>query len=280
MKIVTSTLLAASLALPLFHPANVHATVFKYINGDNTTVNSDWSLSQGGNTFPAVTNGSPSKPFIVTNDSYRGTESIGYSVPTDSSGNKERIENKVCLYNDANALNFGNSRYIGYAVKLAYPDGGFSNSALITQAWQGSPWGPPVALKFTKSSTNPYTLRLCIRNMQTGPDSATPDLTVWTGSMSSGVWHTVVIYITPRYNTNGEVKLWIDGTRVVDWIGGIGYDPSQTYLNSADGKYYGVENGLDVKCGIYQPDANVAHTLYFDEIRFTNTYADADPLEH
>jgi hypothetical protein len=58
----------------------------------------------------------------------------------------------------------------------------------------------------------------------------------------------------------------MDGTNCVNWAGEIGYDPTQIA---------GAYTGLDVKDGIYQPDANDGHTFYFDQICFTTNYNDA-----
>jgi hypothetical protein len=96
--------------------------------------------------------------------------------------------------------------------------------------------------------------------MTTGTDSVTPDLEVWSNSMIlPGVWYSVVVYVEPRYNVNGHLRLWINGVRYADWTGYIGYDPNQIA---------GAYNGLDVKNGIYQPGVNNGHTFYFDQIKF------------
>lgn len=256
--------LLASLAL-----TSAGASTFKYLNGDDTAVNGDWSLTQSGVTYGPVYQGSPTKPFVVTSDSFAGAAALGYQTPTDLSGSKERIEHYLCLYNDPAGVNFTNARYIGYAVKLVDAGGGFLSSVIFTQGWQGSPWGPPVMLKITGGSASPYPLRLNIRNMTTGPDSTTPDLNIWSGSLSSGIWHTVVLYIKPRLDNSGEVTLWLDGVQKVDWIGQLGYDPAQVS---------GALNGLDCKYGIYQVSTNNTKTFYFDEVRYGDTYASVDPV--
>ena len=70
----------------------------------------------------------------------------------------------------------------------------------------------------------------------------------------------------PRPDGSGQIKLWIDGTKVLDWTGAIGYDPA-----GPDAVY----DGLDLKNGIYQPSANNGHTLYFDQIVLATTFAAA-----
>ena len=128
--------------------------------------------------------------------------------------------------------------------------------------------GLPASLKLTTDSTAPYTIGLYIRNMLTGPDSAVSDVKLWSSSMiQTDTWYSVVIYISPRYtNNNGSIKLWINGTNFVNCTTNIGYDPSLVA---------GAYDGLDIKNGMYQPNANNGHTMYFDQIMFADTFDEA-----
>ena len=182
---------------------------------------------------------------------------------------KERIEHKLSRFDDPNGLHFGTTRYTSFAFMLDAQAARIDSSMLFFQEWQGYPHGPPVALKLTKGDAPPFAVRLAVRNMDTGPDSATPDLVVWTGSLAPGEWHRFVVMVKPSHGAPiGEVKLWMDGVRVADWTGKIGYDPV------AIG---GALDGFDTKLGLYQPSPNVGHTVYFDDVRFASTFAAANP---
>src|SRR5262249_35070987 len=77
-----------------------------------------------------------------------------------------------------------------------------------------SPYGPPASLKFAADDTPPYRIRLAIRNPSTGPDSAIPDLELWSGSLiEPDIWYAVIVYVKPRLDGSGGLKLWI-GHRV------------------------------------------------------------------
>ena len=242
------------------------AGVYRELTGDFTTINSNRSASESGYTFDPVQNGSPPAPWIST-EHFAGNNSIGIQVPTDHSGNTQRFEYKILKAADADGLHFDNARFSGFAFKLGSAPASFTSSTIFWQAWQGSPWGPPVSLKFGSGSAAPYRIRLAIRNMSVGPDSSVPDIELWNSTIiHPDTWYRVVIYLAPRYNTNGNIKLWINGTNYVDWIGQIGYDPSAVA---------GAYNGLDIKNGIYQPNSNNTHTLYFDQIVVADTYAEA-----
>ncbi len=175
------------------------------------------------------------------------------------SGHKQRIEYKVLPAADADGLHFDNARYAGFAFQVpASPaPAPFLGSAIFWQAWQGYPYGPPISLKIVASSGPTFRIELAIRNASVGPDSSVPDIAVWHGTLDTGSWHTFVIYAKPRFAGGGELALWIDGVQQVDWLGAIGYDPS-----AVSGAYA----GLDIKDGIYQPDANNGHTFLFDRI--------------
>lgn len=247
--------------------SRARATVFRMLTGDYTVINADWSAYENGNTFDTVESGSPLQPVISTQH-YAGTGSIQIQVPTDTSGNKERFEYTIAHATDADGLHFDNSRYCGFAFKLGTNAAAFNSSDLFWQAWQGFPWGPPASLKLTSDSSPPYTVGLYIRNMITGPDSAVSDVKLWSSSMiQTDTWYAVVIYISPRYtNNNGNIKLWINGTNFVDCTTNIGYDPAQVA---------GAYNGLEIKNGMYQPDSNNGHTMFFDQIMLADTYAEA-----
>ena len=266
--VVLTVVFAASVAL------RSSATVFRMLSGDYTTINPDWSAYENGWSFDTVESGNPSQPLISTQH-FAGNNSIQIQVPSDASGNKERFEYVICHATDSNGLHFDNARHCGFAFRLGSPVAAFNSSDLFWQAWQGSPWGPPASLKLTTDSSSPYTVGLYVRNMATGPDSAVSDLKLWSSAMiQPDTWYAVVIYLSPRYtNNNGNIKLWINGTKYVDCTTNIGYDPNQTY--PYNGTNYGVLNGLDIKNGMYQPDANNGHTMFFDEIIFADTYAEA-----
>jgi hypothetical protein len=254
-------------AVIILFAGSATASVFRMVTGDYTTINPDWSACENGWAFDTVESGSPSQPLVSTQH-YAGNFSIQIQVPTDTAGNKERFEYVIAHATDPDGLHFDNSRYCGFAFKLGSPGSAFLGSDLFWQAWQGSPWGPPASLKLTADSSAPFTIGLYIRNMATGPDSAVSDIKLWSSAIiQPDVWYSVVIYISPRYTNNaGNIKLWLNGTNFVNTTTNIGYDPILV-TNAL--------NGLDIKNGIYQPDSNNGHTMYFDQIMFADSYAEA-----
>jgi hypothetical protein len=240
--------------------------VLRLITAEATTINPDATASEAGRTYSVVKDGMPDPPWI-SSAHLAGAHALAFHVPTDASGHKQRIEYKIAHASDADGLHFDNARYSGFAFKLGSDPAPFLGSALIWQAWQGAPWGPPASLKIVASSAPPYRLKLAIRNASTGTDSTVPDIGLWSSAIvEPNTWYRVLIYLRPRPDGSGQIKLWIDGTKVLDWTGAIGYDPA-----GPDAVY----DGLDLKNGIYQPSANNGHTLYFDQIVLATTFAAA-----
>jgi hypothetical protein len=271
MKVCTLLALLSACAPVSPQPAEIEsgdqlAPLLRLLDGEGTVIHDDWSASEGGQDFAVVTDGTPEKPWRSTAHAF-GAASLAFAVPTDMSGHKQRVEYKVARAEDADGLHFDNARYAGFAIKLPSSPAPFLGSAIFWQAWQGYPWGPPVSLKIGAGNQAPYTVRLAVRNPGVGPDSTVPDIEIWSGNvLQPNRWYTFLVYLKPRFDGGGEVKLWIDGVRVVDWSGAIGYDPA---------KVAGAYDGLDIKDGIYQPSANNGHTFYFDQIVVATSYASA-----
>jgi hypothetical protein len=259
---VRAILLPALLAAACAHPGT-DGSVIRRLDGEGTVIAADWSASEDGEQFAPVKDGTPQKPWISSAHA-SGKGSIAFSVPTDESGQKQRVEYKIAQAADADGLHFDNDRWVGFAFKLGASPAPFEGTAIFWQAWQGYPWGPPVSLKLVRGAAPPYEVRLAIRNTSVGPDSSVPDIEVWRGAIiQPDTWVRFMVHVVPRFASDGEVTLWVDDAEVVDWHGPIGYDPAAVA---------GAYNGLDLKNGIYQPTANQGHTFYLDDMVVGTSY--------
>src|SRR5262249_18430841 len=172
--------------------------LLRLLTGDGTVIADDWTASEGGAHFAVVKDGAPDKPWISSAHA-AGAHSIAFSVPTDTSGHKQRVEYKIARAEDADGLHFDNARYSGFAFKLGDSPMPFLGTAIFWQAWQGYPWGPPVSLKFAADSAAPYRIRLAIRNPSTGPNSTDRDIEIWSSSMiQPNTWYRFLLYVRPR----------------------------------------------------------------------------------
>jgi len=241
--------------------------LLRYIDGESTQILSDWRLQQpkvntsGYDRFSIAQNGNPVAP-AKSEDSYRGKYSLKYEV--DARNDIQRIEHKFTAdVEDADALLFNNERFYGFAMKMdKFED--LTSSLIFWQAWQGAPSNPPVCLKFMtqKNSSGEYRVKLAIRNEDNFSGDESDGGSVY---IPKGVWHTFQVYIKPRNeSTDGEIKVWINGVPAMTYSGKIGYIKG--------GKIECEYDGLVCKWGIYQPNANTAHCLLFDEIKLGRTY--------
>lgn len=264
----------SKIVLVLFFLLNVSQAqnnLFRYISLENAEVLSNGMLKDGEWSYRTAISGNSTNP-IIYSEAFAGTKSLLFSTPAGQS--KQRFEYKLCDYDEPNALGFYNERFVGFAVKIPNDFDPLEASVIFFQAWQGSPWGPPIMLKVT-SGSNPYIVRLTIRNSQTGPNSETADEKLWADYMYKNQWYTFVIGMKPRvYGDSSSIQLWMNNQKVLDWKnkGNIGYDPGTFETNAP-------LPSLCLKFGIYQPGINSAHTLLFDEIRLADNYNSAVPIK-
>jgi hypothetical protein len=264
MKI--KTIILFLFLINIFYAQN---NLFRYISLEDAVILSDHRLMEGGKIYPTAIGGNAQDPLIF-NDAYAGNKSLLFSVP--SGQTTQRFEYKLCDYDQSDALKFDNERFVGFAIKIPDVFDQLEASLIFFQAWQGSPWGPPIMLKVT-SGSNPYLVRLTIRNISTGPNSENADEKLWSSYMYKNRWYTFVIGMKPRiYGDSSHIQLWLDNQKVVNWSGNIGYDPSAFTTDKP------LPN-LCLKFGIYKPGINLTHSLTFDEIRLTDNYNGAVPVK-
>lgn len=81
-------------------------------------------------------------------------------------------------------------------------------------------------------------------------------------SFEKGKWADFIINVKWSYDKAGFVNIFMNGRRIVHYIGPVGY-------NDDKGPY--------VKFGIYRKDVPYTYVIYFDEYRRGHSYKDVDP---
>lgn len=79
---------------------------------------------------------------------------------------------------------------------------------------------------------------------------------------TKGVWNDFIINSKWSYEDDGFVNVWLNGTKIVNYKGPVGY-------NDAVGPYFNF--------GIYRDDVPQTYVIYFDEYRRGKSYKDVDP---
>jgi hypothetical protein len=109
-----------------------------------------------------------------------------------------------------------------------------------------------------------------------GNPSSTP-IVVDGGTVPFNTWTNFVVMLIPDYNGNGQIKVWQNGTQVIAWTGKVGYDPSTIPYKNPPAGTANPNTSFDVFYSPYRNRQNTKQQMFFDEIRFADTYSEAAP---
>ena len=223
-------------------------------------------------------------PWISPSIQYRGAHAIGMEIQAHSPDDPRQVDKvnlKISGGHDTYALRFGNTRYTGFALML--PKATFEapendKRILLAQWWQGAPYGPPVRLGITGSNM-PGTVhyQFWVLNDDTlGNPSAQPQV-AGEGDIPLDAWNRFEVMITPDFAGNGEIAVWLDDKKVVQWRGKVGYTPSAKPYKGANGNTPSPNKAFDVYIGPYRETQARRHQAFYANIRFADTADDARP---
>lgn len=256
------------------------ATDSRYIDFESASLSgTDYSLTDNSHTFAFITKGTYSNPQLTTAEFYKGATSIVYQMPhTTVSGSvtNDKSQHRIFSGSEDLAMAFNDKRYYGFAVKLDSSTEQPTAACQLFQIWQGTPMSPPVELSLIPGGTgNTFNFKLSIRNNTTtaNPSAA---VTIYSGTIQKGTWNTFVVMAIMR-NTDdtqdGELKLWLNATQVVDWFGRVGYANGIVYA----GNSYTPNAKFDTFFGPYRPCQLANIKMYYDQVRYATTYSAANP---
>jgi Polysaccharide lyase len=256
------------------------------ITGDAASIPTPaYSLVDNGVTYVNNKHVAFTAPSFYTSGAYSG-KSLKISLPattgaTGSDGKTtDRFEYVLVKESDPLAPTFwqsGNSgepRYTGFCFRIigSQSQAPTTRNTIIFQAWQGTPYNPPIWLdvRAPAAAGQGWGVRLGIHNDDTGAlNGSTIDL--YNSTLALDTWYRFVIGITPNYGGGGRVEFWLNGVRVVNYYGKIGYKPQ------SEGGLAGILDSMRVKFGAYRNRPNPIITLGFDDIRYGNTYPAVAP---
>ncbi|MFL9482757.1 heparin lyase I family protein [Chitinophagaceae bacterium LWZ2-11] len=251
----------------------------RVIDFENASLAPDMTLTDDSYTYAFITKGTYNNPYITNTDKYRGCNSIVYSMPhTAVSGSvtNDKSQHRIFSGSDANALTFGTKKYFGLAFKIDSTTEQPTSTVQIFQVWQGTPMSPPLELRLLSGGTgSTFNFQLWVRNNTT---TANPSagISVYQGTIQKGVWNTFVIMTIMRNTadtTDGEIKLWTNGTLIKDWFGRAGYASGIVYAGTS----YTPNTNFDSFFGPYRPCQAATLKFFYDEVRYEGAYADANP---
>ena len=271
--------------------SRAQATLYTDLLASNSSIsNSTEDVVQNGTSYLTVFKPTPPtsnvhNPAITTNGGYTSNDAFTYEIdpsPVISSTTTEKVDTRVSHADDSTGLTFDSVKYLGFALNI--PSANFGAQVVdqagvqIAQWWQGSPYSPPLALDLTGESNGKATFELEVHNDTTLGNPSSVPVNLLTGTIPFDTWNTFEIETYMDYNGSGEVALWENGTKLVDWTGAVGYNPSTIpYKNPPQGTA-NPNTAFDVFFGPYRPTQNTEQIENFDDVRWANTLADATPV--
>jgi hypothetical protein len=241
-------LLAATL---VWSPAQ--ATVFRYIDGKNTTIDpyDNYSLVDNGVKYRTTSKGQITPPWISSHGFKRSTDpndrAVGLKIKANEIGDgryatttnnygANKIEYNIIRHTDPASIKFGQDRFVGFAIKLDRyefqpPEDG--KWLIVAQWWQGSPHSPPFEMSIEPDvNPNNPTIRYRIGVKHDG--NTPPSLaegkyrrvgggdTLFEGTMVRNRYYTFVFKTNFSYNGDGRgssIRVWRDGVALTPLAG-------------------------------------------------------------
>lgn len=253
----------------------------RLIDAEDASFLTGHDLLDSGVIYDYVLDGDPYSPWLSSGTNW-GTRSLAFRVAGNSGGSAwthDRAEYKLIKHNEGGALKFdGQGKYTGFRFRIDSANSAPQlASAIFYQCWQGWPFNPPLAFKIRppNSGSSLHKIQIGVRD---SIESGAPEEIIYNGELEAGRWYAIVIFVrlsnapAGEPNKGAEVKLWIDGTRVLAW-GGTTSTKRLGYPVSGGVTY----TGCDVKFGIYQVLPNAKLHVYFDNVKFDSTYANSQP---
>ena len=271
--------------------SRAHATLYTDLLASDSSISpSTEDVIQNGTSYLTVFKPTPPTanvhdPAITTNGGYTSNDAFTYEIdpsPVVSATTVEKVDTRISYGDDATALSFDSVKYLGFALNIPSANfgavvGDGDSGVQIAQWWQGSPYSPPLALDLTGESNGKATFELIAHNDATGGNPSSVPVMILQGTIPFDTWNTFEVETYMDYNGSGEVALWENGTKLVDWTGAVGYNPSTIPYNPPTGQP-NPNQKFDVFFGPYRPTQSTEQIENFDDLRWANTLADATPV--
>ncbi len=263
-----------SLAVMLGGALSAHAAVKRYIDVDaQTSVDGSGKVIDSGVTYQVTIEDEGVKPSIVNNLSRsNGTRALKYTC---KGGGNDVIKDKTetWLYNLKNVHTTPQNLYQGFSVFIPTdfpnPNGNF------WIFWENKQEGavrenPIITLAMSTTSIQ----AVVKQSADSTPESGTTQQQTFTLAPISGYkgqWVDFVMHVKFPYATGGAVEVWMKKSTEQNYAKVLNY--------SGPSGYWNYPSEYKLKFGIYRGWDNIEQTLYFDELRVGDTFAEVDPSQ-
>jgi len=221
-------------------------------------------IVEDGETFYGVTQKyGTNRLWISQTESYKGGRSLAATCYAEHTYFKDRAEFRSVQLGKEYALQFGQEMYYGYAMKIDSNSTPPTAGLHVMQAYQNYSQGQiPLTLSFNGVPTNG------VWRFLVHARTLTNTCQIGVLHFELGRWYKCIWKLRPAYPGfgSGEVSLWIDDQQVVSWQGNWGHEPTGE-----------MDKDLDLRCGIYRGSCERQQTIFYDQIKYADTYYEADP---
>jgi hypothetical protein len=215
-------------------------------------------------------------PTITTNDPLSGHISdfrfymAAHPGPT-TPGEKMLIN--LVKSTDSFAPAWNVKKTVGFEVRLGSDYQVQSQNMQLSEWWQGSPYGAVVELILLPGTTQ-WALEIENDNNNTQPGAPAGEIIIPGNTLTVGQWYKFEISVIPNYSKDGYVQVWQDGHSVIQTYSYVvGYDPTKVVGTGGGGLPM---NGFDVEVGEYRPANTADAEIYFDSVRWGDSYGDIE----
>jgi Polysaccharide lyase len=216
----------------------------------------------------------------------KGSNSLRFQTNATSSQNYSKRAELRFLYPNNKYIPHKTDVYTGFSIRFPGVFQDPTNWLIFHQIWQQI--HPPIALELAPSSSpsskDPLKLQVVVRNNNNNSVVNAPNELRWPinkswadGSsnqiiLSRDRWYDFVLHwrTDPYSSASGVLEVWLDGKRIVNYRGKIGYSGT---IGSKTITY----NATMEKTGLYRGPQVINHYLYQDEIRTGTSYAAVAP---
>jgi Polysaccharide lyase len=286
-SLLSSRRACALLCLGLSAACSLSAATYRSIWGDNTWSVQDtnpWTMTNSGYTITPTLKGTPYDAWRSPSQRYGSTgAAIGLQFnPTGDStiadNPADKLHYGICQLNQSYSLRNGGTKAVGFAVLLPsnFPAPVMQTSTVttnvnITQFWQGL--RPPVSVNLINDGNGNLKWQTWIMNEDSGGGNSDTPIVANTSNISRNAWQRFVVEVKMNYGGGGYVKVWQNGSLVVNWSGKVGY--RKGFTNSGGGV---AGDNCSVDIGLYRNHGQ-QNTMqaFFDDGRYGDVYADVDP---
>ena len=234
-----------------------------------TVIYHNYGNTSGWSSFNLDSPGSISQS---TSQVYKGSTSIKSEVVYQGTGYTGRYHAMVCLNN---VYHPGDTGFYGYAFYLR-SSWEFDNQMYTLSQFIGDfsdtgcdTWMPStmVWINGNQLNTRRKYNTVCSQVTTTYNNIAT---------VSAGVWHRIEIQADWESDNTGFLKLWYDGTKVVEQYN------IKTTVSDSENRYFRMDTGLYADS--WHDDGHMVGSqgdryAYFDEIGWGTAFSDADPAQ-